>query len=123
MSTTLHDALASVGLAPTGDNHPASDLASEQPRSKKLSAEDFALNQRLADAFPVCFSLQRPVPLMHNIDAAIRHHPDFRLVSLPSLDNVLAFITGRRPYLPEYCILMLARGNRYTLNIHGPNVR
>ena len=99
MSTSIHDALAAVGLAPTGDDHPASDLASEQPRSKKLSADDFALHQRLADAFPVCFALQRPVPLMHNIEAAIRHHPDFRLVSLTSLSNVLAFVTGRRPYL------------------------
>lgn len=43
--------------------------------------------------------MQRPVPLMHNIDAAIRHHPDFGLVSLTSLSNVLAFVTGRKPYL------------------------
>lgn len=99
MSTTLHDALASVGLAPTDDDSPASGLASEQPRSRKLSADDFALHQRLADAFPACFSLQHPVPLMHNIDAAIRHHPDFWLVSLTSLGKVLTFVTGRRRYL------------------------
>ena len=99
MSTTLHDALASVGLAPTDDDQPASDSASEPPRSRKLRADDFALYQRLADAFPACFDLQHPVPLMHNIDTAIRHHPDFRLVSLTSLDNVLAFVTGRKPYL------------------------
>lgn len=98
MSTTLHDALASVGLAPADDDHPASDLASEPPRSRKLSANDFTLYQRLADAFPACFDLQRPVPLMHNIDAAIRQHPDFRLVSLTSLRNVLAFVTCRRQY-------------------------
>jgi sRNA-binding protein len=99
MSTTLHDALASVGLAPADDDHPENDLASEPPRSRKLRADDFALYQRLADAFPACFSLQRSVPLMHNIEAAIRHHPDFRLVSLTSLGNVLAFVTGRRQYL------------------------
>jgi sRNA-binding protein len=99
MSTTLHDALASVGLAPADDDQPASDLASESPRSRKLSADDFALYQRLADAFPACFDLQHPVPLMHNIDTAVRHHPDFRLVSLTSLGNVLAFVTARRQYL------------------------
>ncbi|MDH3599023.1 MAG: ProQ/FinO family protein [Candidatus Tectomicrobia bacterium] len=99
MSTTLHDALASVGLAPADDDQPASDLASESPRSRKLSADDFALYQRLADAFPACFDLQHPLPLMHNIDTEIRHHPDFRLVSLTSLGNVLVFVTGRRPYL------------------------
>lgn len=99
MSTTLHDALAAIGLAPTDNDHAASDFASEPPRSRKLSADDFALHQRLADAFPACFSLQHPVPLMHNIDAAIRQHRDFRLVSLPSLGNVLAFVTGRKPYV------------------------
>lgn len=99
MSTSIHDALASVGLAPADADHLASESASEPPRSRKLSADDFALHQRLADAFPACFSLQRPVPLMHNIDAAIRQHPDFRLVSLTSLGNVLTFLTGRRPYL------------------------
>lgn len=99
MSTTLHDALAMVGLAPTDDDQPASDLAPEPPRSKKLRADDFAVYQRLADAFPACFDLQRPVPLMPNIDAAIRQHPGFGLVSLTSLNNVLAFVTGRRPYL------------------------
>ena len=97
MSTSMHDALASVGLAPT-DNKPASDTVSEQPRSKKLSADDFALHQRLVDAFPTCFDLQHPVPLMHNVDAAIRRHRDFRHVSPISLENVLAFVTGRRQY-------------------------
>jgi sRNA-binding protein len=99
MSTSIHDALAAVGLAPTDDVPSASDLASEPPRSRKLSADDFALYQRLADAFPVCFDLQRPVPLMHNLDAAICYHRDFGLVSLTSLHNVLAFVTGRKPYL------------------------
>ena len=99
MSTTLYDALAAVGLAPTDDDQPASDSASEPTRSKKLSADDFALLQRLADAFPTCFNLQRPVPLMPDIDAAIRHQPEFRLVSLTSLGNVLAFVMGRKPYL------------------------
>jgi sRNA-binding protein len=98
MSTTLHEALASVGLAPTDSPIPASDLASEPPRSKKLRADDFTLYQRLATAFPVCFDLQHPVPLMHNIDAAIRHHRDFSLVSVTSLGRVLAFVTGRRQY-------------------------
>jgi sRNA-binding protein len=99
MSTTLHDALASVGLAPTDDDQPVSDVASESPWSRKLSADDFALYQRLADAFPACFDLQHPVPLIHNLDVEIRHHPDFWLVSLTSLGKVLAFVTGRRPYL------------------------
>ena len=97
MSTSLYDALAAVGLARTDDDQPTLDSASEQPQSKKLSADDFALLQRLADTFPACFNLQRPVPLMPDLDMMIRQHPDFRLVSLTSLDNVLAFVTGRRP--------------------------
>lgn len=99
MSTSIHDALAAVGLAPTDDDQSANDWASKQSRPKKLSANDFALLQRLANAFPLCFALQRPVPLMPDIEAAIRHHPDFSLVSVTSLGNVLAFVTGRRPYL------------------------
>ena len=65
MSTSIHDALAAVGFARSDADPTASASASEPPRSKKLSADDFALLQRLADAFPVCFDLQRPVPLMH----------------------------------------------------------
>lgn len=99
MSTSIHDALAAVGLAPTDDDQSANELASEPPRSRKLSTDEFALYQRLADTFPECFNLQCPVPLMHNIDAAIRHHRDFGLVSLTSLGKFLSFVTGRKPYL------------------------
>jgi sRNA-binding protein len=108
MSTSLYDALAAVGLARTDDDQPTLDSASEQPQSKKLSADDFALLQRLADTFPACFNLQRPVPLMPDLDMMIRQHPDFRLVSVTSLDNVLAFVTGRRPY----CLALTRKGAR-----------
>ena len=106
MSTSLYDALAAVGLVRTDDDQPTSDSASEPPRSKKLSADDFALLQRLADAFPACFNLQHPVPLMPDMDTMIRQHPDFRLVSVTSLDNVLAFVTGRR----AYCLALTPKG-------------
>lgn len=99
MSTTLHEALAAVGLAPTDDHQPASEPASEPTRSKKLEADDFALLQQLAEVFPACFDLQRPVPLRSDIGTTIRQHPDFRLVSPTSLGHVLAFVTGRRSYL------------------------
>ncbi len=99
MSTSIYDALTAVGLAPTDEDPSASKLASEPPRSKKLSADEFALYQRLANAFPVCFDLQHPVPLMHNLETAIRHHRDFGLVPLTSLDHVLSFVMGRKLYL------------------------
>lgn len=99
MSTSLYDALASAGLAPTDDDNSANPSASEQARSKKLSADDFALHQRLAEAFPTCFSLQHPVPLMNNIEVAIRSHRDFRQLPMGALGKVLTFVTGRRPYL------------------------
>lgn len=99
MSTSIHDALAAVGLARTDPDPKGNESASEAPQSKKLSADDFALLQQLVDAFPAGFDLKRPVPLMSHLDAAIRQHPDFRLVSVTALDNVLAFVTGRRPYL------------------------
>jgi hypothetical protein len=45
---------------------------------------------------------------MPDMDTMIRQHPDFRLVSVTSLGNVLAFVTGRRPY----CLALTRKGAR-----------